>query len=169
VNEILPAYGFQPRKFAERVGVIVDAQVKLRPFLFAMDEERSRLLAALVPSRRLARAHRADEPARKRQAVIRNVSRRRIFQDARTRQHVAGKREVATGTMPAPAHAGWPGMGGAMSGRIHHVDLTVIAARIICDEARNDLIDGRACAQQVQPIRAVQQVNQSLGSNGTHP
>jgi len=66
VNEILPAYGFKPRKLGERVGVIVDAQVKLRPFLLAVDEERRRLLAALVPSGRLARLQRADEPAGKR-------------------------------------------------------------------------------------------------------
>src|SRR5689334_21903457 len=45
---MLAAHALEAFKLSERIGMIVDAHVEGRPFLFAVDEVRGRLLAALV-------------------------------------------------------------------------------------------------------------------------
>ena len=56
---------FQPRQFGERIGVVVDAQIELGPFFLAVDQQRRRLLAALVAAGRLAGVQRRDQAARR--------------------------------------------------------------------------------------------------------
>ena len=67
MHPALAAHLLQAREFGERIGVVVDAQVEVGLFLLAVDEQRRRLLAALVAARRLAGFHRRDQAARKRQ------------------------------------------------------------------------------------------------------
>ena len=57
MHPALAADRLQARQFGERVAVIVDAQVEIGPFLFAMDQQRRRLPAALVAASGFARLH----------------------------------------------------------------------------------------------------------------
>jgi len=47
------AHGFEPVKVGKRVGVVIDAQVKVRPLFFTIDQKRGGLLSALVAAFRL--------------------------------------------------------------------------------------------------------------------
>src|SRR5437763_1873118 len=67
MDPALTADFLQPLQLGERIGVIVDAQVEIGPYLVAIDQKRGGLLAALVAARGFAGLQRRDEPARKRQ------------------------------------------------------------------------------------------------------
>ena len=70
MHPALAADRFEALEFGERIGMVVDAQVESRPFLVAMDQQRGRLLAALVAAGRFARAASPRSGARERQVVI---------------------------------------------------------------------------------------------------
>ena len=61
---------FQPLQFGKRIGVVVDAQVELGPFLLAVDQQRGRLLAALVAAGGFAGLHRRDQAPREGQRCV---------------------------------------------------------------------------------------------------
>ena len=62
MHPALAADLFQPLQFGEWIGVVVDAQVEVRPFLLALDDERGRLLATLVAADGFAREDRLNIP-----------------------------------------------------------------------------------------------------------
>jgi hypothetical protein len=51
----------EPAQLGDRLGMIVDANRKRRVLLGRVDEQRGRLLAALVAARRIARVQRKDQ------------------------------------------------------------------------------------------------------------
>jgi len=55
MHPALAADGFEAFELSEGIAVVVDAQVEVGPFLLAVNEQRGRLLAALVAAGRLAR------------------------------------------------------------------------------------------------------------------
>ena len=110
MHPALAADRFEPRKLGERIGVVVDAQVEIGPLLLAVDQQRGRLLAALVAARGLARLQRGDQPARERQRGVRRVGLRGLGDHRGTGQHVAGDREVLAGRVAAPVDAGLAGV-----------------------------------------------------------
>src|SRR5205085_10402735 len=112
------------------VGVIVDAQVEVGPFLFSIDEERRRLLAALVAAGRLAGLVGRDQAAREWQAGVRDVSLGGFGDDGGAGQHVAGDREALARRRAAPVDAVLAGMRRDAAGRIHDVDLAMLAALV---------------------------------------
>ena len=59
--QALEALLVQAAQLAERLGVVVDAQVEARVVLVAVDAQRRRLLAALVAAGALAGLHRRDQ------------------------------------------------------------------------------------------------------------
>ena len=67
MHPALAAHRFEALELGERIGMVVDAQVEVGPFLLAMDQKRRRLLAALVAAGGLASAHRGDQALRERQ------------------------------------------------------------------------------------------------------
>ena len=48
MHEALPAYAFEALKLGKRIGVVVDAQIEIRPFLLAANDESGGLLAATL-------------------------------------------------------------------------------------------------------------------------
>ena len=89
MHKTLPAHLFKARKLDKRIGVVVDAQIKIRPFLVTANHERSRLLATLVTAGRLTGMHRGDQPARKCERSMPFISCGRGLDDPRACQHIA--------------------------------------------------------------------------------
>ena len=83
VHPALAAHRFEALKLGERIGVIVDAKVEIGPFLLAVDQQRRRLLAALVAAGGLAGLQRGDQAARKRQRGVRRVGLRGLVRSPR--------------------------------------------------------------------------------------
>ena len=163
MHETLPAYAFEALKLGKRIGVIVDTQVEIRPFFFAANDERGGLLAAFVAARGLAGSHRSDQAARKGQRGIFCIGGRRILDDARAREHVAGNRKIVAGQVPAPIDAALSGMGGDAALRVDHMDLAVVAARIRGDDRGDNLFRAGALFQEAQAVGAVKNIDQCLG------
>jgi len=107
MHPALAAHLLEPFEFGQRIGVIVDAQVEIGPLLLAMNQQRRRLLAALVAARGLAGLHGCDQPLRKGKAGIGDKGLRGLVEHGCARQHVAGD-----GKAIAPEH-------GRTSRRIH--------------------------------------------------
>ena len=94
MHPALAADLFQPFEFGQRIGMVVDAQVEIGPFLLALDHQRRRLLAALVAAGGFAGLHRRDQPLRKRQGGVGGKGSRGVVKHGRAGQHVAGEREA---------------------------------------------------------------------------
>ncbi len=94
----------------ERLGMIVDAEIEPGILLAGMDQERCRLLAALVAARRLPGRQRANEPLGERLLGRGPVGGDRRRDHLRSRQHVAGDREPVRDGVPAPIDAVGAGM-----------------------------------------------------------
>ena len=101
----LEALDVQPQQFGQRFGVIVDAQVEKRVCLGGADQQRRRLLAALVAARGLAGLHRRDQSFGEGQIAARVVGLRRILDHLGAGQHVARDRKAVAGDLPAPLDA----------------------------------------------------------------
>ena len=144
---MLAAHLFEAREFGKRIGVVVDAQIELRPLVVAVDQERRRLLAALVAAGGLAGSHRRDQPLREWQVFARDIARGRIVQHPGAGQHVAGDREAGVLDVPAPVDAFASGMGGDAAAGIHDVELPAGAAAVGGDQARDDVARARAPAR----------------------
>src|SRR5688572_17104254 len=95
-DEALVRFGVQARQLGEWLGMVVDPQAELGVGLGRVDEQRGRLLAALVAARRLAGLQRRDELLRK--CACGCLEGARGFLDhAAVRQHVAGHRKAVPG------------------------------------------------------------------------
>ena len=123
MHPALAADLFEAFEFTERIAVIIDPQVEIRPFVVAVDQQRRRLLAALVAACGLAGAHRRDQALRERQSFICDVGRRRIVQHAGAGEHVAGYRKTFALDVPAPIDAFGAGIGRDTAAGIHDVKL----------------------------------------------
>src|SRR5258708_16236969 len=120
------AYLFEAFEVWQRIGVVVDAQVEMRPFVLAVDQKRRRLLAALVSAGGFARSHRRDQALREGQAFASDVGLGRVVEDARAGQHVAGHRKTRSLELPAPVDAIAPGMSCDATKSIHDVKLPAL-------------------------------------------
>ena len=163
MHETLPAYAFEALKLGKRIGVIVNAQVEMRPFFLAANDQRGGLLAPFVAADCLARAHRSDQAARKGQRGVLCISGRGIRDHALVRQHVAGDGKIVAGQVAAPIDTALSGMGGHAALRVDHMDLAVVAARIRGDDRDDNLFRASAPLQETQTVSAVKNVDQCLG------
>ena len=140
MHPALAADLFQPFELGERIGVVVDAQVEIGPFLLAVDQQRGRLLAALVAAGGFAGLHRRDQPLREGQGW--RWRRRRCAVSSSTAgagQHVAGDRKAVALDVPAPVDAVAPRMGGDAAAGVHDVKLPALAAGVGGDQRVDDL------------------------------
>ena len=69
MHPALAADRFEPLELGKRIGMVVDAQVEVGPFLLAVDQKRRRLLAALVAAGGFAGLHRRDQALCERQRL----------------------------------------------------------------------------------------------------
>ena len=111
--------------------MIVDAQIEVRPLVFAIDEQRGRLFAALVAAAlprplSIAAIRRRGNGA----GFTGDIGRRGCVEDSRTGKHVAGNGKSVAGEMSIPVNAGGAGMRRDAAARIHDVNLTVVASVI---------------------------------------
>ncbi len=113
----------QAAQLGDRFGVIVDAQIEERILLGGDDEQRGRLLAALVAARGLAGGERRQQALGERQPRARVVDARRFGEHLRARQHVAGDGILVAGDVAAPVDAGAAGVRGRAALAIDHVQL----------------------------------------------
>ena len=93
-HEKLAAHPFEALELGERIGMVIDAQIKVGPFLLTANHERSRVLAALVAAGRLTGTHRGDQPPWKGERGIAVISRGRVLDHSRSGEHVACNRDV---------------------------------------------------------------------------
>ena len=149
-------------ELGEWIGMIVDAQIERGPFLAAIDQQRRRLLAALVAAGSLARAHRRDQALREGQCCVLDISLRRLVQNLRARQHVAGDGEAVACNVAAPVDALLAGMRGDAALYIHDVQLPAFAALIGRKQRRDNLLRALAVLQQPDAIDAVIGIDQRL-------
>ena len=154
---------FQPRQFAQRIGMVVDAQIELGPFLVAMDQQRRRLLAALVAAGGLAGMHRRDQPLRERQFGVGDIGFRGVVEHGGAGQHVAGNREAVALDMPAPVDAFAPGMRGDAALGVHDVQLPAFTAAIAGNQGFDDIAGFAPFVQQLDAVDAVIGIDQRLG------
>ena len=153
----LPAYAFKPLEFGERFGVIVNAQVEIGPVFLAINQQRGRLLAALVAAGGFARPHRRDQPARKRQGRIGEIGCRGVVEYARPRKHVAGDGKPVAMDMAVPLNAGRPGMGGDAAACVDDMELTMVAPGIGGDQCLDN--DAPACPRAASAIRCCRKMD----------
>src|ERR1700740_1504495 len=99
------AAALEPLELSERILVVVNPQIQRRPFLAFMDQNGSRLLAALVAAGAFARAHCSDQPLREGEGFVADIDPCGLLQDLRACEHVAGNRKTVAGKMPAPFDA----------------------------------------------------------------
>src|SRR3954470_4910428 len=110
MHPALAAYLFEALELAKGISVVVNAQVQIGPLLVAIDQQRRRLLAALVAARGIAGAQRRDQTPRERQLLLRGIGSCGLVEHPGTGQHVAGDRKPTALEMAAPADAFAAGM-----------------------------------------------------------
>src|SRR5436305_7764032 len=86
-HEKLTAHAFEALELGKRFGMIVDPKIEVWPFLLTADDERSRLLAALVATGCLARPHRGDQAPWKGERGTAVISRARVLDHSRPGEH----------------------------------------------------------------------------------
>jgi hypothetical protein len=169
MHPVLATEPLEAGELGERIDVVVDAQVELRPWIVAVDHERCRLPAALVAAGGLTRLHRGDQPDGKRQVGVGRIGRRHVVEDARAGEHVAGNRKVFALAMSAPADTGCARMRGDAAMSVHHVNLAVIAS-VVRREQDPDHVCGRNfVAQQAKSVDTVERIEQGLGGDRPDP
>ena len=149
--EALEALLVEAAQLGDRLGVVVDAQVEERIVLGRVDEERRRLLAALVAARGLARVERREQPLGERQRGVRLVRRGGLGDHLRAGEHVAGDRVAVARAMPAPVDARAAGVRRGAPSRVDHVELARLAAFVGADvSTRTTSAGGHAFGEQVE-------------------
>ncbi len=131
-------------------------------------EQRGRLLAAAVSSRRL-RGRDALEQSFGQWAACRCLERR--GQDRHglcSDQDVALGRKARAGEAAGPVHAFTAREGRAAAGRVDDTKLTVFTLGIGSCETLDHLLGTRPAAQQCEPVRAVTRVRIRLGRDRAH-
>src|SRR5687768_2606829 len=133
-DEALVRLVVQPPELRERLGVVVDSQIEVSVSFRRVNEQGSRLLAALVAARRFAGLQGADEPFRKR-ASGRLEGVRRLRHDLLIGKHVAGHREALAGERAAPADALAAGVLADAAGGVDDVQLALLTPGVGGDQA----------------------------------
>ncbi|MEY9701702.1 hypothetical protein ABIE71_004445 [Bradyrhizobium diazoefficiens] len=143
--------------------MVVGANVQRRPFLLAVDQERSGLLAAFVAAGGFARAHRREQAAREGQAVIGDVGLGGLVEHVGTREHVAGDGEAAARDVAAPVDAVAPGVRSNLAARVHDVDLAAFAPVVGREQAGEYVMRVQAFTQELDAVDAVIGIHEGLG------
>src|SRR5450631_882728 len=143
----LEALDIQPQQFSKRLGVIVNAQIQERIRLRGTNQERCRLLAALVPPCGFACHDRRDQAFGEGQVVAGIVGLRRILDDLRPHQHVARDRVAVARDLPAPLDALGAGMRGDVAFGVDDMQLPMLAATIGFDQRIHDVRRRQALRQ----------------------
>src|SRR5262245_24873061 len=104
--EKFAAHRFEAFEFGERISVVVDAQIEVRPCLITANHQRGRLPAAVVAARCVGVAQRSDQAGRKSKCAIPYISRGRILDDCSAEDHVACARDMLACKIPAPTDTG---------------------------------------------------------------
>src|SRR5258706_3107382 len=128
MREALAAHHLEPFELGQGLWVIIDPKIEIGPVFVAVDDERSRLLAALVAADSFPGAQGRDQAARKGRSGVGGIGCLCRIEHMRTDEHVAGDRALFADTMPAPVDASRPGVGGEAAPRIHDLKLAMIAA-----------------------------------------
>ena len=168
MHKAFAAHLFEPFELGERISVIVDAQVEVRPFLLTTNHQRGRLLSALVAASRLAGAQRGDQAARKRECGIHCVSRSRVLDDCSAEEHVARERNIVACKMPAPADAGCSGMRGDLASRVDRMNLPMVASGVGGGDLAHNVARAPALFQEPQALGAVKWIDQRLCRDRTN-
>src|SRR5262249_33705319 len=136
-----PGLRVEAAQLAERLRMIVDADVEPWVFLARIDLERGGLFAALVAAGGLARVECADESLRERQMGARFVGSRGVLDHHGSCQHVARDREAGADQMSAPLDAVASCMRGGVGCGVEYMELPHLSA-LVAREQRLD--DGRS-------------------------
>src|SRR5207247_4380990 len=118
-----------PPQFGNRMAVFVDSQLAVGILFFVHDQQRSRLLASLVPANRLAGLQGNHKPLGQVHALGTAEGFRHRLHRLLAHQHVTLRREVWPGDVSEPRHALRTRPGGAIPLAIHESDLSNIPAR----------------------------------------
>src|SRR5258706_1159434 len=145
-----------------RLRMIVDAQAQLGVLLGRMDEERGRLLAALVAAGGLARFQRRDEAFSERFPGL-LISARGFPDDALVGEHVACHRIAIARERAAPVDALLPGVLADHAACVDDMELALLATFVRRDEAFHGLGCTHAGAQELEALPSVVRIHQRLG------
>ena len=162
--EPLEALFVEAPKLGDGLGVVVDAKVERGVALRRVDDERRRLLAALVAAGGLAGRHRVEEAQRERLRA--DALRTPPPLSSSTRgpgEHVAGERVAASGAMAAPVDARAARVRGDASGVVDHVQLPVVAARVRGGQRAHDVRGIVAARHGLERGRRVERIDERLG------
>src|SRR5687767_1309379 len=138
-DEALVRLFVQALQLGQRRGVVIDAQIELGVVLGRAEQERRRLLAALVAAGGLAGLQRGEQPLRERQVGGLLVDARRFAHYLRPGEHVAGHRVATPGDGAAPVDALLAGVLADAPARVHHMHLALLAAVVGGDQAPHHL------------------------------
>src|SRR3970040_501192 len=122
-DEALLRLPIEPPQLGERLGVVVDAQAQLRVLLGAMDDQRRRLLAALVAGGGFARLERRDQPLGEGQGKRGFRGSGRFLNYFFVGEHVARHGVAVSGPCAAPVDALCPSVLADAAGGVDHVEL----------------------------------------------
>src|SRR5574341_1295510 len=166
-DEALVRLFVEALELGQRIGVIVDADAEVGISLGRADEERRRLLAALVAARGLAGLQRGDQALGKR--LLRClVGARGLLDHLFAGEHVARDRKTVAGARPAPIDAFRAGVLADAALGIDDVQLAMVAALVGRGQVLDQLRRGHARAQQVEPVPAVEGIDQRLRRERAH-
>ena len=151
MHPVFAADLFEAGEFGERIGVVVDPQVERRPLVFAVNQKRGRLLAALVAAGGFAGSHRRDQALRERQVLL-GDKRRAVSSSTRAPASMLPAIEKPLPSMcPHQSTHSRPGMGGDAAGGIHDVKLPAVAAVIGGDQGFDDVARARPWRSSFRP------------------
>ena len=163
MHPALAADRLQPFQFGERIGVVVDAQVEIGPFLLAVNQKRGRLLAALVAARGFAGAHRRDQASRERHA-LRWRDRRARYRPARGCPQACCRQSKSRCPRCARTSRRSPCRYGRRSGRrVHDMQLPAGVSGVRRDQGLDNIARRASLAQQLQTVDAIIGIDQRLG------
>ncbi len=100
MHPALPADALEPLQLGKGIGMIIDAQIERGPFFTLVDQQRRRLLSALVAAGGLARAHRRDQALGERQRRVSVIGLRGLFQHLRAGSMLPAMEEPSPATWP---------------------------------------------------------------------
>src|SRR6185503_6140801 len=161
-DEALVRLAVQAAQLGQRVRVVVHAQAQLGILLGRVDEQRRRLLAALVAARRFAGVEGGKQAFGKR--LVRAFEGFRGLADhALVGEHVAGHGITLARKRAAPVDALPAGVLADAAGGIDHMELALLAAFVGRGQAPDDFRRGNAVSQQLEALRPVVRVHQGLG------
>src|SRR6267142_3642804 len=166
-DEALVRLVVEAPELAERLHVVVDPQIERGIVFTGMDDERRRLLAALVAARGFARFERRDQPFREwtARSLIRACG---LADDALIGEHISGDGIPVTRQRAAPLDAGGSGVLADMALGVDDVQLAVLASVIRGGQAHDNFRRCDARAQQFQTLACVVRINQRLRRERAH-